>query len=131
MAVQEFTITHDQVVDMELKPCSLEDIKAQLNSVDDEREQFVETESLSYELDLNIFPNPTAVSFTAIAEPAEEVRELAIYNLQGKLVKQIAAGREGSEVPVSVSEFESGTYVVMAVFNNGNSTSEQLVIQNE
>ena len=130
MAVQEFTISHDQVLDMELKPCSLEDIKAELNSVDNERAKVEERESLSYELDLKVFPNPTAVSFTAVVEPAEEVRDMAIYDLQGKMVKKISP-ESGNEVPVSVSEFESGTYLVTAFFNNGNSTSEQLVIQNE
>ena len=131
MGVQEFTIGHDQVIDVELKPCSLEDIKAELNSVDNERAKGVEQESLSYDLDLKVFPNPTAVSFTAVVAPIEEVREMAIYDLRGKMVKKISAGREGSEVPVSVSEFENGTYLVTAFFNNGNSTSEQLVIQNE
>ena len=115
---------------MELKPCSLEDIKAELNSVDNERAKVEERESLSYELDLKVFPNPTAVSFTAVVEPAEEVRDMAIYDLQGKMVKKISP-ESGNEVPVSVSEFESGTYLVTAFFNNGNSTSEQLVIQNE
>ncbi len=132
MAVQEFTTRADQVIDMELKPCSLDDITAELNSVDRQWvEQKNEPEILSYDLNLKVFPNPTAVSFTAVAEPAAELQEMAIFDMQGKMVRQLSAGREGVDAPVSVAEFDNGTYVVTAVFKNGRSTSEQLIVQNE
>ena len=126
MAVRDITIEANQYVSLDFFPAQLTDVRAELNSVDpiinNSRTQ------PSYDLSLKVFPNPTTEVFTADVSPIDKLNKLAIYDLSGQLMKTVdtADTRQG----ISVSEFSNGTYVVSAVFDNGQRATERVVIQN-
>lgn len=127
MAVKDFVIGRNQSITMDFHPCGLNDIKAELNSVDPTlkpRSSVTNNEALS----LNIFPNPTTDAFTAEVSQEENMIGLAIYDIKGSMVKNIDYNNRDQNNSVSVSDFESGTYVVTARFSDGRLSSEQLVI---
>ena len=126
MAVRDITIEADQYVSLDFFPAQLTDVRAELNAVDpilnNNRTQ------PSYDLSLKVFPNPTTEIFTADISPIDKLNELAIYDLSGQLMKTVDTSntRQG----ISVSDFSNGTYVVSAVFENGQRATERVVIQN-
>jgi len=126
MAVRDITIEAGQYVSLDFFPAQLTDVRAELNSVDPvvNKNRTVP----SYDLSIKVFPNPTTEVFTADISPLDKLNELAIYDLSGQLMKTVDTSdtRQG----ISVSDFSNGTYVVSAVFENGQRATERVVIQN-
>jgi len=130
MAVRDFVTAEDETVVMDFYPAGLNDIKAELNQVDMARSTTLVQEEAG-SLSLSIFPNPTTDAFTAEVSDKEDLAGLAIYDMRGAVVKTIDYATIDKSNPVSVSEFEDGTYVVTARFKDGRVSSEQLIVQNE
>lgn len=125
MAVKDFTLEENGVVTLNYKPSKLNDIKAELSSVDAARNSRLT--SVDTATSLNIFPNPAADNFTAQALPFDQLSELSIFDMGGKLVKEIETDANGQSV--SLTDFSNGLYVVRATYLDGRVASEQLVVQ--
>lgn len=89
------------------------------------------TKLISSDINLSIYPNPasgtTTVSFTLAAR---ETVNIAVYDLQGKLVKQAATltnviGEQ--KVPVNVTDMEKGFYLIKVEGDHTNSLRKLLV----
>ena len=84
MAIRDFVLGRDEYMVMNYLPCDLEQIRNELNSVDPTVSKVKEE---TYELTLKVFPNPTTDAFTAVTQPAENLNNLSIYDINGGLVK--------------------------------------------
>lgn len=129
MAVRDFVIGKNEVITMDFYPAGLNDIKAQLDSVD--QAGLPPARPVDEALSLSIYPNPTTEAFTAEVQGDNKVVELAIYDMRGSMVKNIDYATIDQNVPVSVRDIENGTYVVRARLSDGRLSAEQLVVQNE
>jgi len=127
MAIKEMKVDYNGKVVLDFFPTDLEQIREELNSVDKTvKKEAAET----YDLSLNVYPNPTTLEFTAVAEPRQKLSSLAMYDLNGALMKSIPAREQQEQDKISVADFENGVYVVTATYNNGRVTSERIVVQN-
>ncbi len=125
MAAMDHITGKNDIVKLDFNPVTLEQVKEELNSLD----PMSSTETLAAEpvLSVKMFPNPTSESFSVTAEPKELVSEIAMYQMDGALVKSIPS--ESVDNEVSVTDLVSGTYVVSARYTNGQVASERIVIQ--
>ncbi len=87
------------------------------------RGTFTVTENLSStndisELELNIFPNPTQDVITVPNTIA--VKELNVYDLNGKLIRTTAANS------INISDAESGNYLIKVLDRNNTIYTEQI-----
>jgi hypothetical protein len=66
---------------------------------------------------LKVFPNPTADSFTVEITPSPSKQNLSIYDMQGKLLKQVIMVEGQLKYVVHTSHWKNGEYIVS--LNNG------------
>lgn len=59
-------------------------------------------------LQVELFPNPAAESITLSGEDLPSIENMAIYDLQGNLIKQLSLSEMGTEI--SLKELKSGVY---------------------
>ena len=93
------------------------------------------TTSKNENLVVKLYPNPTSsLSSILISSQTNNVYTISIYNIDGKLMKQInnvkVKGGIGQEVGLDLSDFSSGTYLVNIKDENNISKSVILVKQN-
>ena len=126
MAIKDFELEEGKTMVLDFFPCDLTQIRHELNSVDPTVEKAPESE---YDLSLEVFPNPTTEAFTANVQPADKLEKLELYSMNGSVLKSVdSPNQESEETQVSVSDLQSGVYVVTAFFNNGRMTSQRLVV---
>ena len=76
---------------------------------------------------ITIFPNPSSDYFELKIDKAIEIKNIEIYNLSGKLVK--------NDLPVNnsritVSDLANGMYIITIGLKNGKSYSKKIIIKN-
>lgn len=71
----------------------------------------------------NISPNPSSVKFTI---ETEELSSIMIYNLQGQLVYE--TNSTTNYTSINMENKPKGIYFVKATFNNGDVTTEKLIL---
>jgi len=115
---------NDEVV-FDFKPCSLNQIREELNSLDP---SYKPAKNVPVDLSISLFPNPATTSFSVQADRQELLTGLAMYDMNGSLVKAINDSDQFSD-RVSVSDVAAGMYVVNAVYSDGRVASERVVIE--
>lgn len=73
--------------------------------------------------DLKIYPNPTSDSIHLTGDYAVNIRSVAVYQCDGKLIRNI----ESSFDSISMDQFQSGIYLFKFTMNNGTSTTRKIV----
>lgn len=127
MAIKDMVIEGGETLVMDFFPCSLTQIREELNAIDP---TVTDTPEETYDLSLKLFPNPTTDAFTALAQPANEVKSLAVYDLSGALIKSVDNVEEETDTEnISIEEFDNGVYVVAATYDNGRVATERIVVQ--
>jgi hypothetical protein len=70
-------------------------------------------------MNLIVYPNPTNSSISIQTD--EQIKSIEIYSLDGQLLYQQDCTNEGPEFPIDLSSFNSGSYLVKALFINDGS----------
>lgn len=73
----------------------------------------------------NIFPNPSANEVTFISA-ANETYSLNLYNTNGLLIASFANLNEQKHI-THLESFQSGTYIVKAIYQSGKSYSQKII----
>jgi len=89
----------------------------------------VEDETLSVPIvadkkQLKMYPNPAKVYATF---KGDFIKGIRIYNLSGKLVKNIVVS--GNEYRLSVYDYTSGLYIIEITFDDNQKTIKKLIVQ--
>lgn len=86
------------------------------------------TEKMETELTLNIFPNPTT-DFVNITTETDEQINLTVIDAQGKIIKQLQ--HSSNQTQIDFTNFNAGTYFIVALSENGNSRNTYKVIKQQ
>ena len=73
-------------------------------------------------------PNPSSSLIKAVMPEAEEIRHMMLFDMQGRLVKEIG-GAQARIGEMPVSEFPAGMYILKTIGSRGTIAQEQMVIQ--
>ena len=73
--------------------------------------------------DLKIYPNPTSGIVNMGNDFVENINTIDIYQCDGKLIKSIESNFDS----ISLSEFQSGIYLLKFTLNNGTSTIKKII----
>jgi aminopeptidase N len=77
---------------------------------------------------LKVYPNPTSNDFTVVLSSASSKQYIYLYDMQGKLVKQLTVEAGQTTCIIESSVLESGTYVVTLSNGNTKLASQRIVI---
>jgi len=86
------------------------------------------TENIKSIENLKIYPNPTNGNITISNIQNIELKTIDIYNVLGKLVKQIHVRLNPTKLNLDLSHFNQGLYLLKALDTNGASHTQKLII---
>jgi len=78
---------------------------------------------------MKIYPNPSSGSFTVELTPSFEKQYLNIYDIQGKMVKQITLGPGQQTYIIETPDLKNGTYIVALSNGSKKIATQELVIE--
>ncbi|MDX1463562.1 MAG: T9SS type A sorting domain-containing protein, partial [Marinirhabdus sp.] len=89
-------------------------------------EEVLGTESFDIS-SLSMYPNP-ATDHVVLGNPQTiPLKDVAIYDLTGRLVKQVDAENMGTELTIDISELASATYLFLVNTESGSQLNFQIV----
>ncbi|NSL90393.1 T9SS type A sorting domain-containing protein [Chitinophaga solisilvae] len=74
---------------------------------------------------ITAFPNPVAASLRV--QSVKRIRELVIYAMDGRQVKQFR--KPGNDNMMRVADLQQGPYLLRATFEDGTGTSKMIIKQ--
>lgn len=76
---------------------------------------------------ISVYPNPSTGIFYITAEANQPLENITIYDLQGRMVKELDVMSGNTTTQVNISEQAAGIYLVTMTDTNGNSTTRRVV----
>jgi len=77
-----------------------------------------------------LYPNPTNTILKLSNPQSMDLESISIYDIAGRLIKNVTLNTMGTEISIDLSRFSSGTYVAIIKSANKGSLSKQLVVIN-
>lgn len=78
--------------------------------------------------EIQLFPNPAKDQVTINFESVAQAKSLSVYDLNGKLMRQIEISKAQRQHQLAITEFPNGLYVVSVFDQNGTAYRKKLVI---
>jgi surface protein len=75
-----------------------------------------------------LYPNPTNNIINLYNPQSVDLESLTIYDLTGRLIKNIYLKTMGTEISIDVSGYANGTYLMIVKSANNNQVSKKLVV---
>ena len=78
---------------------------------------------------IKLFPNPSNGKITISNIQNIDLKTIEIYNVLGRLAKQIPVSKNESKLIFDFTHLNSGVYLLKLYANNGNNKTQKLIIK--
>ena len=78
---------------------------------------------------IKVFPNPTKGNITISNIQSVDIKTIEVYNVLGRLVKQLSTIRKVSKLNLDLSYLNKGIYLLKFNDKNGNSKTQKVIVQ--
>lgn len=77
---------------------------------------------------MKLYPNPTSENFTVEITPAQNKQYVNVYDMQGKLLKQVVILPGQKQCIINTADWKNGNYMVSLLMGNKKIATKQMVI---
>ena len=85
-------------------------------------------ENKQEKIEMEVFPNPASGNFTVKVSSLKTKESIKVYDVQGKMVKQVTINPGQKDCVIKTRDWNSGTYIVSLSDGNKNLATRQVVI---